>query len=141
MAKESAVNDQITDSVNQVSETVIGESKASSHAMAQQIMAHAIGLAMQNAVHQQQQLYVLRNAATSAAVKAILQSEPGDAVKFAKEALSADDVVSTISRLKNLMDELTSSGSPRSTPSTEKEPPAKEQATAQKKTSTRRKAR
>lgn len=66
MAKETTVNSQITDAVSQVNEVVGGSSEPQARAMADQVMAHAIGLAMQNAVAQQQQAYILRNAVTTA---------------------------------------------------------------------------
>lgn len=74
-------------------------------AMADQVMAFAIGLAMQNAVAQQQQAYILRNAVTTAAARAILQASPEQALRFAREVLSSDDVASTLERLKKLMDD------------------------------------
>ncbi len=105
---ESTVNSQIQDSVDQVREAVtgLGVSESQSQSLADQIMTQAVGLAMQNAVAQQQQTYVLRNAVTSAAAKAILESSPEEAIQLAKEALSGDDVVATLSGLKKLMDEV-----------------------------------
>lgn len=70
MATDSTVNSQITDAVAQVNEVVGGASASQVRAMADQVMAHAIGLAMHNAVAQQQQAYILRNAVTTAATRA-----------------------------------------------------------------------
>jgi hypothetical protein len=103
---ETAVNNQITDSVSQVNETVQGASQSQARAMADQVMAQAIGLAMQNAVAQQQQAYILRNAVTTAAARAILESSPEEALRFAREVLSNDDVSQTLDRLKKLMDDV-----------------------------------
>jgi len=103
MADDTPVNSQITDAVAQVNETVGGSSESLARAMADQVMAHAIGLAMQNAVAQQQQSYILRNAVTTAAARAILEANPEDALRFAREVLSGDDVVQTIDRLGELL--------------------------------------
>ncbi|MBE1160726.1 RebB family R body protein [Dyella sp. 7MK23] len=81
-----------------------GSSEALARAMADQVMAHAIGLAMHNAVAQQQQLYMLRNAMTTAAVNAILEASPEDALRYASEALPGDDIAQTLERLRALME-------------------------------------
>ena len=107
-AVESAVNSQITDAVRQINATILGNAEALSQAMAQQIMTQSIALAMQNAVAQQQQLYTLRNAVTAAAARAILDASPEEALRFAREALAGDDVVSTLASLKDLMDAMRS---------------------------------
>lgn len=112
MNAESTINSQITDAVSQVDETVTGSSAATGEAMAQQVMAQAIGLAVQNAVHAQQQLYALRTAATTAAVKAVLQSSPEDALKIAKEMLQGRDLADTLTRLNKLMATVAAAESP-----------------------------
>ena len=106
MADESTVNSQITDATAQVSEAVAGSSESLARAMADQVMAHAIGLAMQNAVAQQQQTYTLRNAVTAAVTRAILEASPEDALRLAREALHGDDVVQTIDRLSELLSDV-----------------------------------
>jgi hypothetical protein len=103
MADETEVNSQIADAVSQVNETVLGSSEALTRAMADQVMAQAIGLAMQNAVAQQQQLYILRNAVTTAAARSILDSNPEEALRFASEALNSDDIAQTLERLSALV--------------------------------------
>jgi hypothetical protein len=110
----NAVNDQIADAVAQVNETVGGASQSQARAMADQVMAHAVALAMQNAVAQQQQAYILRNAVTTAAVRAILQASPEDALRFAREVLAGDDVAQTLERLNGLMDGVRARKSKRS---------------------------
>lgn len=100
---ENVVNDQIVDAVAQVNNTIGGASESQARAMADQVMSHAIALAMQNAVAQQQQAYILRNAVTTAAVRAILESSPEDALRFAREVLASDDVAQTLERLGELM--------------------------------------
>jgi hypothetical protein len=103
MADESRVNSQITDAVAQVNATVGGSSEALARAMADQIMAHAVSVAIQNAVTQQQHVYMLRNAVTTAAARAILNSDPEQALRFADEAFKSDDLAQTIERLSALL--------------------------------------
>ncbi|RUL67109.1 R body protein [Dyella dinghuensis] len=103
MTDETTVNSQITDAVTQVNASVEGSSEALARAMANQIMAHAVSVAIQNAVAQQQHLYMLRNAVTTTAVRAILKSDPEQALRFANEALNGDDLAQTIEQLSALL--------------------------------------
>ena len=103
MADETEVNSQITDAVTQVNASLGDSSEALARAMAHQIMAHAVAVAIQNAVAQQQHVYMLRNAATTAAVRAILDANPEQALHFAEEALKGDDLAQTIERLSALL--------------------------------------
>lgn len=103
MADETEVNSQITDAVTQINASVGDTSEALARAMANQIMAHAVALAIQNAVAQQQHVYMLRNAVTTATVRAILDSNPEQALHFADEALKSEDLAQTIERLSALL--------------------------------------
>ena len=131
MSDDTSVNDQITDAVNQANASVAGASAATAHAMAQQMMAQAIGLAMQNAVHQQQQRYILRNAATSAASRAIMQGDPEKAMALAKEMLDEPDIGQTLSELKRLMDDI-AKPSPSAAKKTNSKPARKKKASRKK---------
>ena len=102
---ESAVNSQITDAVKQIQSMINDTSDEFSEAVSQQVTAHAVGLAMQNAVAQQQELYILRNAIVTAAANAIIESNPKEAMSLAEKVLSGDDIVATISGLKELLDD------------------------------------
>lgn len=106
MSEQSTVNDQITDAVSQVRHLLAGFDDEAGKAIALQVLSHAVGLAIQNAVNQQQQLYTLRNAVTAAAAKAILQSDPERALQLADEALSDRDVVATLNGLRGVMEDL-----------------------------------
>ncbi|HLZ68170.1 MAG TPA: RebB family R body protein [Aliidongia sp.] len=68
MAFPTAVNNQITDSVSQSSVTVLGDAPGLALASLYQTMAQATGLALQNAVANQQSLAAVNQAATAAAV-------------------------------------------------------------------------
>ncbi|HZX29884.1 MAG TPA: RebB family R body protein [Rhodocyclaceae bacterium] len=80
-----------------------------SRAVGYQMAAHAIGLAMQNAVAQQQHAYVLLNAITTSATRAVLESRAEDAreaIKLAREVLNPAAIAVTLAELKDLLDRL-----------------------------------
>jgi hypothetical protein len=88
MSDETSINDQITGSISQIKESVLGVFESQGQAAAYKMMAHAVGLAMLNAVANQQQTYILKNAITTATVKATLESNPEEALKLADKMLS-----------------------------------------------------
>jgi len=107
MSETDAVNDQIIDAVTQVNRLLAEGGDENSQVMARQVMVQAVAMAMQNAVAQQQQAYILRNAATAAAVRAILDASPKEALALVHQKLPGEDVVATLGGLRQLMDELT----------------------------------
>jgi hypothetical protein len=107
VSDQTPLNDQITDAVQQARQLIEGLDDCTGKAIALQVLAHAVGLALYNAVAQQQQIYTLRNAVTTAAAKAILDSDPERALSFADEALTDRDVVATLSGLREVMQDLT----------------------------------
>lgn len=108
MTDNTSVNDQITDSITQIQKMLADDDGENIQALSYQLMAHSIGLAMYNTVHQQQQRYILQNAITTAATKAILEASPEKALKLAEEGLGADSFTQTLSELKAMMDSLNS---------------------------------
>lgn len=72
MAEPTAVNGQITDAVTQANLTVLGNSPALALAALNNALAQSLSLSLQNAVAGQQQTTILSQAATSAAVQALL---------------------------------------------------------------------
>ncbi|WP_426438088.1 RebB family R body protein [Bradyrhizobium genosp. P] len=84
------LNDQIKDAVEQLNASFRGMGPNVPEAIAYQAMAHAVGLALQNTVLQQQHDHMLRNSLTTAAAAALLEGrrEEADAVlKLADERL------------------------------------------------------
>lgn len=104
--EHDTINDQITDSIAQINAIIMDSEGSNVRAMTYQVMAHTIAMSMYNTVFQQQQMYVLQNATTTAAIKEALKSNPADAVKIAQAAIIDCDLTKTISQLKTLMDEL-----------------------------------
>ncbi len=114
-APESAVNSQIEDAVSRVRELTAGSGEELAKAAATQVMTQAVALAMQDAVAQQQQRYILRNTITAAAARALLDGEARSAehlealtkaVRSLQEALDPGDLVETLAKLKALAEEL-----------------------------------
>ncbi len=68
MANPTPVNNQITDAVTQANTKVLGEAPAVAMGSLYQSTAHALGLAMENAVSAQQQSNVTAQAATTMGV-------------------------------------------------------------------------
>lgn len=75
MALPTPVNGQITDAVTQSNVKVLGEAPAIALGSVYQSMAHAAGLAAQNATNAQQNLNVISQASTTACVSALLGTE------------------------------------------------------------------
>jgi fumarate hydratase class II len=71
MNMPDTVNPQITDAVTQANVKVVGDAPAMALGTVYQVMAHAVGLGMQNAVNAQQQMNVIAQAATTQGVNLI----------------------------------------------------------------------
>lgn len=103
-----ALSDRLTTAAGLAAEGALGRDGAD------QLTVMALTLAMLNAVAQQQQLYMLQNAATTAMVSALLEAGPdgasryGDALRLVREAFSTAEVDQTLARLQALIDQVTS---------------------------------
>ena len=104
---QTSLNDQIIDSIASMQSLLHGNSGDDVSLIAYQVMAQAAGLAMLNAVNQQQQMYILQNAVTTAAAKSALESNPDEALKIINDVLKNNSVVDILNGLKNFIDELT----------------------------------
>lgn len=71
MAESTTVNSQITDAVTQTNVAVVGEASTQAVAMIYQVAAHASGIAMHNAVSNQQNINQLNPAIIANAIKII----------------------------------------------------------------------
>ncbi|WP_045117477.1 RebB family R body protein [Plesiocystis pacifica] len=70
----ATVNDQITDSVTQVNTKVLGDAPAQAMGSLYQTASATAGIAMQNAVHAQNNQYAINNAATTQGVNLLYTS-------------------------------------------------------------------
>ncbi len=68
------VNSQITDAVTQANVKVVGEGPAEAVSVEVQAMAHATGLAMENATQTQGGMQQVNNTATAAMISLITQA-------------------------------------------------------------------
>jgi hypothetical protein len=68
------VNDQITDSITQVNTKILGEAPAQAMGTLYQTASAAAGIALQNAVHAQNNQYAINNAATIQGVNLLFTS-------------------------------------------------------------------
>lgn len=101
MAKDTT-NDQIADAIRQATEINLESSPAVSQAIAYQIVTQSVGLAMQNAVAQQQHNYMLRNAVVTAVARAVLELDPKEAIGLIDVAFN-DDIDKVLEKLQKLM--------------------------------------
>jgi hypothetical protein len=70
------VNPQITDAVTQTNVKVVGEAPAEALALSSQAMAHAMGLAMENASQTQGGMQQVNNTATGTMIALITAAAP-----------------------------------------------------------------
>jgi hypothetical protein len=70
------VNPQITDAVTQTNVKVVGEAPAEALALSSQAMAHAMGLAMENASQTQGGMQQVNNTATGTMIALITAAVP-----------------------------------------------------------------
>ena len=82
------VNPQITDSITQVNTKVLGEAPAQAMGTLYQTASAAAGIALQNAVHAQNNQYALNNAATIQGVN-LLYTSPTAAAGAASTKIDA----------------------------------------------------
>lgn len=111
MTDDSPLNAQIADAVAQINATLTGSERGLITAAAYQTVTQAVVLGLQNAVAQQQQAYILRNALTAAAASAILDGKRDDADALLKladsrsQSLSAE-IAELLATLKQIGEEL-----------------------------------
>jgi len=92
------VNPQAVDAVTLSNVKTIAETGAAANANLAQMAANAAGLAVQNAVAQQQQMNQIGNALTTQAVNLLLNIDPAEAIAASK-AMTGNDTAATISNL------------------------------------------
>ncbi len=101
-APPDQVNDQIRDAVRQAALLMEEAGRPFAQAAAAQAIIQALGLAAHNLVAQQQHGYLLRNAMTSAAARALLEGKREEAeavLKLAESRLVTIDVTEELGRL------------------------------------------
>lgn len=106
-AADSAMNDQITDALNQLHAILAGGDRNAIQAATYQALVHAAALAMHNAVAEQQHNQILRMAMTTSAAKAILAGRKAEAeaiLDLAQTRLaSSDDLFKRLTDFESLI--------------------------------------
>jgi len=102
---KSTVNSQIIDSINEINK-ILTEQGGDVKGISNQVLTQAASMAMLNIVNQQQQMYILQNTVTTVAVKAMLESNPEEAVKLMNSVLENNHVAKDLKDLKDLLSEI-----------------------------------
>jgi hypothetical protein len=102
MADPTLVNGQITDAVTQSGVTLLGNSAAQAMATIYQVMAHSVGLSMQNAVAHQQRMNTLSNGVTVRSVDLLYGQPTAVDARAVQSVVSGNQLASLIAELKAL---------------------------------------
>lgn len=106
MADPTLVNGQITDAVTQTNVTVLGNAASNAMATLYQVMAHSVGLSMQNAVAHQQRMNALSSGVTTQGVN-LLYSQPTAAdARGMQVVLSGNELAALLANLKTVLQSL-----------------------------------
>jgi len=106
MAKDTPVNSQITDAVTQSNLTVLGTAPAQSMATAYQMLAQSVGVAMQNAVANQQNMNTIDTAIVSQGIGLLFNLDGAADAASVKSLLKDDSTAETISALQAIVSEM-----------------------------------
>ena len=114
MAENTPVNSQITDAVTQSNLTVLGTAPAQSMATAYQILAQSVGVAMQNAVANQQNMNTIDSAIVSQGISLLFNLDGAADAGSVKENLFGNSDAEVLSTLQALVQELKATKAPPS---------------------------
>ena len=100
MADTTLVNGQITDAVTQANITVLGNAAANAMATVYQVMAHSVGLSMQNAVAQQQRMNALSSGVTTQGVNLLYGQPTAANARGTQTVLTGNDLAGLMAELQ-----------------------------------------
>lgn len=106
MANDTPVNSQITDAVTQSNLTVLGNAPAQSMATAYQVLAQSVGVSMQNAVANQQNMNTIDSAIVSQGISLLFNLDAAADASSIKDALSDNSDAEILSTLQAIISEL-----------------------------------
>ncbi|MAL78277.1 MAG: R body protein [Sneathiella sp.] len=106
MANDTPVNSQITDAVTQTNLAVIGGAPAQSMGTVYQMMAQAVGVSMQNAVANQQNMNTIDNAIVSQGIAMLYSLDSMSDAKAMQEVMSGNANAEIVLALKAIVAEL-----------------------------------
>jgi len=114
MAKDTPVNSQITDAVSQSNVTVLGTAPAQSMATAYQMLAQSVGVAMQNAVANQQNMNTIDSAIVSQGISMLFSLDGAADASSVKNIIVNNSDEEFLSTLQALVKELKDAKAPPS---------------------------
>jgi Killing trait len=114
MAKDTPVNSQITDAVTQSNLTVLGNAPAQSMATAYQLLAQSVGVSMQNAVANQQNMNTIDSAIVSQGISLLFNLDAAADASSFKKVILDDSNSEILSTLQSIVSDLKSSEAPPS---------------------------
>ncbi|MCG8492673.1 MAG: RebB family R body protein [Sneathiellales bacterium] len=114
MAKDTPVNSQITDAVSQSNVTVLGTAPAQSMATAYQMLAQSVGVAMQNAVANQQNMNTIDSAIVSQGISMLFSLDGAADASSVKNVIVNNSDEEILSTLQALVKELKDAKAPPS---------------------------
>ncbi|MDF2368996.1 RebB family R body protein [Sneathiella sp.] len=106
MANDTPVNSQITDAVTQSNLTVIGGAPAQSMGTVYQMMAQSVGVSMQNAVSNQQNMNTIDNAIVTQGIAMLYSMDNSLEARASEEILSGNVNAEIVSALQAIIVEL-----------------------------------
>jgi hypothetical protein len=95
----TTVNDQITDAVTQVNVKVLADAPAQAIATIYQSLAHAVGLSMQNAVANQQNMNTIDTGVTTQGVNLIYSIPVATSARGTNEIYSGNSIVTLLAEI------------------------------------------
>ena len=109
MAKDTPVNSQITDAVPQSNLAVLGNAPAQSMATAYQMLAQSAGVAMQNAVANQQNMNTIDSAIVSQGISMLFNLDGAADAGSTREMLVNESNSEILETLKTIISDLKTS--------------------------------
>ena len=106
MANDTPVNSQITDAVTQSKITVVGGAPAQSMGTVYQMMAQTVGVSMQNAVSNQQNMNTIDNAIVTQGIAMLYSMDDSLEARASEEILSGNVNAEIVSALQAIIVEL-----------------------------------
>ncbi|WP_169569635.1 RebB family R body protein [Sneathiella limimaris] len=106
MANDTPVNSQITDAVTQSNMTALGNAPAQSMATAYQLLAQSVGVSMQNAVANQQNMNTIDSAIVSQGISLLFNLDGAVDARSAKVMLADDSNAEVLATLQAIIQEL-----------------------------------
>ena len=103
MADPTAVNSQITDAATQANVKVLADAPAQALASVFQVTAQSVGLAMQNAVANQQGMNTIDTGVTTQAVNLIYSIPVAAGARGTNEIFSGNALAETLAELKAVL--------------------------------------